>query len=97
MGGTTIATTQGTLQVGEWTQVSVFFAYSTGGTCAASIHFGDILQTPETETNIFTNTTFTESASDDFKVGGFKGSIQHFNIFGPGSAQISSSKYSSLK
>lgn len=89
MGGTTIVTTQDAIALSKWTQVSVFFGYS-HERGAASIYFGNTLQTPDSETNIFTPTTFTESASDSFKVGGFKGSIRYFRIFGPGSAQITS-------
>lgn len=92
MGGTTLVTSQNPLPAGQWTQVSVFFAYSSGRG-AASISFGNVLQTPSTETNLFTIVTVSETNTDEFKIGGFKGAFKNLNIFSPGAAQISTSKH----
>src|SRR5690349_6392464 len=88
MSGTILTTSQVALNTNQWYQVTVFYMYSSGR-ATASITLGNTLVTPNIDTTSLTALSFTETNTDTFKVGGFKGTMKNFNIFGPGSPRIS--------
>lgn len=84
MGTTILATSETVLCMGTWYEVSVYFMY-TNGRAAASISIGGVRVSLRTDTTPFTTLAFTESSSDVFKIGGFSGTMQNFQIHAPGS------------
>lgn len=88
----TLTTAQVSLNTNQWYQVTVFYMYS-NGRATASIHLGNTLVTPEVEAVPLKALSFTESASDAFKIGGFKGVMRNLNIFGPGSPYLTACKF----
>lgn len=87
MGGTTLATSDNALQLFTWTRVTVFYGYGSGfGT--AAININDVLQTPSLENKLMTATTFAEATTDNFRIGGFKGSLKIFRVYSPGGIAV---------
>jgi hypothetical protein len=91
MGSVNLVTSQTPLDVGTWYQVTVFFMYN-AGKATASISLGGNVDTPSVETRGPVAVTYAEATTDKFRITGFLGTINNFNIYSPGSPKLSSRK-----